>query len=302
MLRCVIICLTVSACSPPARPASSDSSSPPSAVQPPSTLFVDASVGVTSAKIDSPTARGVIRGRVTVSGTRKPKANVEVVAAGECTSDLAIPARSETDANGEYRIDLKSGSCGISVTYKFAQVVRESIAIREGQTVIEDVELDHAAVFARSKDFSRKCPTSGNTARDDIGASRTDVAEIARAVLVRFSTYPNYLSGWDPARTDIAVAMNVDNPSVRLGDDVLPTAAKYRFRWVSAEEARAEKTRPKRQTKDSATEILSLSSVHSDGTCALVATTLRYSLDEDLYEKRNGSWQFVRRVSGMFWN
>lgn len=242
-------------------------------------------------------SRGVIRGRVTVSGTGKPKANATVVAAGECTSDLGTPATADTDANGEYRFDLKVGHCGVNVTYGFAQITREGISVRAGQTTVEDVVLDRAAVFVRSKDFSRTCPASGNTARDDIGASPTDVDEIAKAVLLRFATYPNYLSSWNPATTDIGVAMDVDDPAVQLGAAVLPTGAKYNYRFVSAEEARTLS-----RAKKSPTEILSVSSVSSDGTCALVGTSLRYSFDVDVYEKRDGSWHFVRRVGGMWIN
>lgn len=248
--------------------------------------------------IDAATsARGTIQGRVVSSNGKKPLRDATVIAFGNCTSDSNSTKHTYTDDDGRFTLDLQYGECGLNISYGLAQHLQEDLVVAAGNAVLSDAVLDDAAARARKQDLSNVCPASGHPPPESVGAPASDVEGIAQSVLFRFARFPNYLSSWNPAMTTIAVDMEVHGPIVRLPSSVFPANTKYTVRAANSEEIRA-----LRRARNTMTEIVSLSDVSSNGTCATIGIATRNSLDIDLYERREGSWRFVRRIGGLLFN
>ena len=256
-----------------------------------------------TAPLVPPRARhfGVVEGRVIDAQTRQRVRLASVVGGGPCIQAADAPY-TETDEDGRYSFDLPEGSCGLSVTYRFAVVIREDIDVKRNDVTTVDFSLDHNAVAPMTANFTRSCPGSSIEIDENAGASQADVDGIATAVLGRYAAYANTMADGLPSSEPAFVLMDVWSPHVVLSDSVLPRSGGREFIPKRVVDFRAELKKKKRRDRAHFVEI---SSVHSDGNCAIV-TSGRVSpgasgtLYTDVYERHGNEWRFVRRIGGSY--
>lgn len=235
---------------------------------------------------------GTLRGRVADSQTQRPVVYATVMAGGPCVASLEAAPFAETDDEGQFELTLPEGTCSLSVTYQLAQEIREGIKVRSGRDTTADFLLDHSQVRLR-RNISRTCPKSGTTPREGAGASQEDVEGIAKAVLERFVTHRNTMTGGMTPPGPVDVLMEVAHPRLKLSPGMLPSGGKETFVARTLEYVNADAKRPKRARA----RVIRFLSIDSDGKCALVTSGRGSSFDTDLYEKSGSHWSFVRRVA-----
>lgn len=239
--------------------------------------------------------QGILRGRVTEAGTQRAVAYASVMGGGRCLTMRESAPIAETDEDGYFSLKLPVGTCGISVTYQFAQVIVEGIQVATDRVATQDIVLDRSAVRL-SKNIPRLCPSSQSAPKDGIGASQSDAEELAATVLERFAAYRNTLTAGVLPAGPVDVLMDVTSPKVVLSAAVLPIGTREKFIPRTIDYARAQAKLRRRQRA----RMIQFVSIDSDGTCAIVMAGRGTSFDTDLYERRGRKWHFVRRVGGAF--
>jgi hypothetical protein len=225
--------------------------------------------------------------------TRLPVTGASIMAGGPCVALQDKPPSTESDEDGWFELTLPEGTCGISVTYQFAQVVREGLEVRSDAPLTEAIALDHDSVVLRDG-ISKACPRTQRAPAANIGSTPEDADGIARAVLSRFAEYRNTLSGGVEPPGKVDVVMELVRPQLTLASSVLPRSTREQFAPRSLQDLREQAKRPKRERA----RMLRFISIDSDGDCALVVVGRGFSFDTDVFERRDREWVFVRRVGG----
>jgi hypothetical protein len=245
------------------------------------------------------TSIGVVEGHVTDARTGEVLAGVGIDL--WCTASRQAQT-AITDEHGRYRVELQRDACKMMVHFGIPSTKR-TLAIEPGKVTRLDFAFPHDVVVEERR-FSPpvRCPSSppdaviaGHT------TSQADIDAVVAAVLQRFATDRSTVP--DAAllgRGDVRVASElVAMPKRSLDPRSLPP----HFVGATLHELRAEADR-----LGGKVTFLSFGSVDSDGSCAIVTAGVdvvrpkgRHSRlcccsAEDLYEKRRGTWQFVRRL------
>jgi hypothetical protein len=242
---------------------------------------------------------GAIEGRVTDAGTGEVLAGVGIDL--WCTASRQAQT-AITDEHGRYRVELQPDACKMMVHFGIPSTKR-TLVIEPGKVTRLDFAFPHDVVV-EDRRFSPpvRCPSSppgaviaGHT------TSQADIDAVVAAVLGRFVT----------DRTTVPDAALLGRGDVRVATELVATPKRAldarrlppRFVGATPQELRDEANR----LGDKVT-FLWFGGVDSDGSCALVTAgvdivrpngrhaRLCCCSAEDLYEKRRGTWQFVRRL------
>jgi hypothetical protein len=247
-----------------------------------------------------------VEGHVRNARTGEPLVGMRVWLGGPCSREVRSMAIS--DETGYFRLELGSGRCEIYASYggtASSRTVRFDAA--RHRAVVVELAIDSAKLAAALRtDPPLRCPSS------PVGAiiegwrpSPTDRDALAQAVLERYVANPRSLAEHiAPENGIVMVDAELSDGRGQLTEAALPTAAGSPLVLQPAHALQAEADRRRRRV-----QAIRFDEIYSDGSCAIVtvggAVIRRRDADPftwwctcsatELFEKRAGVWQFVRR-------